>query len=233
MKANRPAANQRTRNPSSQILQEVITVVKVAAPCLSLGASGSLGGALVFSSWKGRSYVRELVKPSNPRSGGQVGVRAMFKGLSQNWAALTAGNKATWEERADSAVISPFNAFMGYNQARWRNFLGVTQEDPATAAGTNAVWGAATAVAGVRQITITKAITTANDAWLLGIHRELTTAQPNTFANCIAVFLAASIATFTYVDTPLAADEYFYNFSVFTDEGLRELEDDEVNATVV
>ncbi len=207
-------------------------MVKVAAPCLSLGASGSIAGSLVFATWKGRAYVRQLVKPSNPRSGGQVGVRAMFKGLSQKWAALTAGNKATWEDRADDKVISPFNAYMGYNQARWRNFLGATKEDPATAVGTNAVWAVGSATAGVRQITLSKAITTANDGWLLGIHRELTTGQPNTFDNCIAVILAASIATFTYVDTPLAPDQYFYNWSVFTDDGLRELEDDEVDDTV-
>lgn len=208
-------------------------MVKLAAPCLSLGASGSLGGALVFSTWKGRPYVRELVKPANPRSGGQVGVRSMFKCLSQIWASLTAGNQATWEDRAADKVISPFNAFVGYNMARWRNFLGVTKEDPATAAGTNAVWAAGSATAGVRQITISKAITTANDAWLLAIHRELVTAQPNTFANCVAVILAASIATFTWVDTPLAPDDYFYNFSAITNEGLRELEDDEVTDTVV
>jgi len=208
-------------------------MVKVAAPMLSLGASGSIAGAITFSTWKGRPYARELVKPANPRSGGQVGVRAMFKALSQVWADLTDGNKATWENRADDKVVSPFNAFIGYNMARWRNFLGVTKEDPATAAGTNAVWAAAGAVAGVRQITLTLEITTANDAWLLGIHRELTTGQPNTFANCIAVIPAGPIAVYTYVDTPLEPDEYFYNWSVFTDEGLRELEDDEVSDTVV
>lgn len=208
-------------------------MVKVTAPALSLGASGSIGGAMVFSTWKGRPYVRELVKPSNPQSGSQVGVRAMFKGLAQNWAALTTANKATWQTRADDAIVSTFNAYMSYNQKRWRNFLGPTKEDPATAAGTNAVWAAATATAGVRQITVSKAITTANDAWLLGIHRELSTGQANTFSNCIAIILAASVATFTYVDTPLVPDQYFYNFSVFTDEGLREFEDDEVNATVV
>lgn len=208
-------------------------MVKVAAPALSLSASGSIGGVMVFSSWKGRPYVRELVKPANPKSGSQVGVRAMFKGLAQNWAALTTANKATWDDRADDAIVSNFNAFMSYNQKRWRNFLGPTKEDPATATGTNATWAAATATAGVRQITIAKAITVAADGWLLGIHRELSTGQANTFSNCIAIILAASVATFSYVDTPLDPDQYFYNFSVFTDDGLREFEDDEVNATVV
>ncbi len=207
-------------------------MVKVYGPAMSLAASGSLANTITFSSWKGRAYVRERVVPANPRSGGQVGMRAMFKYLAQVWDGLTDGNKATWETRAADAVISPFNAFMSYNQKRWRNFLGITKEDPALAAGTNAVWAIGSATAGVRQITLSKAITTANDGWALGIHRELTTGQPNTFANCIAVITAASIATFTYVDTPLAPDQYFYNWSVFTAEGLRELEDDEVDDTV-
>ena len=208
-------------------------MVKVNAPAMSLDASGSLGGAITFSKWKGRNYVRQLVRPSNPRSGGQVGVRAMFKFLSQIWAGLAPADKTSWEDRADDKVISPFNAFMGYNQFRWRNFLGFSFVDPATAAGTQGVWGLGSAVAGVRQITISKAITTVNDGAALGIHRALLTAFNISFANCIAVIPAASIDTFTYVDTPLVPDEYFYNFSVFTDEGLRALEDDEVNATVL
>lgn len=208
-------------------------MVKLVAPMFSLGASGSIGKAVTFATWKGIPYARELVKPANPQSGGQIGMRAMFKFLSQIWASLSAANQATWEDRAAQGGYSPFNAFVSYNMKRWRNFLGLAIEDPATAAGTNAVWAGASATAGVRQITISKAITTVNDGFALGIHRELTTGQANTFANCIAIITAAAIATFTFVDTPLDPDEYFYNFSAFTDEGLRELEDDEVSDTVV
>lgn len=188
---------------------------------------------MVYSTWKGRPYVRELVRPANPKSGGQVGVRAMFKFLAQNWAGLSAANKATWEDRADDSVISPFNAFMAYNQSRWRNFLGITKEDPATAAGTLATWAVGSATAGVRQITISKAITVVADGFALGIHRSDATGFTPAFSNCIAVILAASVATFEYVDTPLDPGTYYYNFSDFTDEGLRALEDDEVSDTVV
>jgi len=208
-------------------------MVKLVAPMFSLGASGSIGKAVTFASWKGIPYARELVIPANPRAGGQVGMRAMFKWLSQIWANLSAANQATWETRAAQGNYSPFNAFMSYNMSRWRNFLGISIEDPATAAGTNAVFAAASATAGVRQITVSKAITTLNDGQALGIHRALVTGFSVSFANCIAVITAASVATFTYVDTPLDPDQYFYNFSAFTDEGLRELEDDEVNDTVV
>lgn len=207
-------------------------MVKVQAPALSLDASGSLANAIVFSKWKGRNYVRERVIPANPRSGGQVGIRAMFKFLTQDWTNLTAGNQATWEGRADDMVVSPFNAFLSYNMTRWRNFLGPSQEDPATATGTPATWGAASATAGVRQITISKAITVVADNWALGIHRATSTGFTIAFSNLVAVIRAASVATFSWVDSPLAAGTYYYNFSEMTDDGLRQLEDDEVTATV-
>lgn len=42
------------------------------APLFSLGASGKLGGALVYFSWKGLNVVREYVIPANPRTSGQT-----------------------------------------------------------------------------------------------------------------------------------------------------------------
>ncbi len=47
-------------------------MAKLKAPLMSLGASGKLGGALVFFGWKGLDVVREYVIPSNPRTSGQV-----------------------------------------------------------------------------------------------------------------------------------------------------------------
>ena len=44
-------------------------MVKLGGPALSLDASGTVGGILTFSKWKGRPYVRTRVIPSNPKSG--------------------------------------------------------------------------------------------------------------------------------------------------------------------
>lgn len=199
---------------------------------MSLDASGKLASALVFSKWKGRNYVRQLVTPANPKSGGQVGVRSGFKFLSQAWAALTAGNKATWENRADVKIVSPFNAFMGYNQARYRNFLGLTKEDPALAAGTVGVLANEAATAGVRSITIDVDVATLNDNWAIAIYRGLTTGFNSAYDNCVQIILAASAASFVWVDSPLVPDQYFYTFRAITDEGLLGAETVEVNATV-
>ena len=99
----------------------------VTAPLLSMDASGAVGGAIVFSKWKGRNYARALVTPSNPKSGGQVGVRAMFKFLSQEWKNLSAGDQATWEAIAEAASFLPFNAYQQNGLLRNRNFLAPAQ----------------------------------------------------------------------------------------------------------
>lgn len=49
---------------------------KVTGPLLSLDARGKIGGAIVFSGWKGIQTVRQLVTPSNPRTTGQMESRS-------------------------------------------------------------------------------------------------------------------------------------------------------------
>lgn len=49
------------------------------APLMSLGASGALGNALVFMSWKGLNDVRSYVIPTNPKSAKQTTQRGYLK----------------------------------------------------------------------------------------------------------------------------------------------------------
>ena len=207
-------------------------MVLVQAPAMSLEASGSLGGALVFSKWKGRPYVRTLVKPANPRSGGQVGVRSMFAFLAQDWANLSAADQATWETRADQQIVSPFNAFMGFNQKRYRNFLAPSTADPPATADVQPVVGVTTAVAGVRSITVTIPITTANTGWGVLVYRALTTAFATAFDNLVWAGPLDGTNDITFVDSPLVPDTYYYNFRAFTEDGQLDTEDGEINATV-
>jgi len=207
-------------------------MVRVQAPVLSLQASGSLAGALVYSKWKGRPYVRTLVTPANPKSGGQVGMRSMLKFLAQNWATVIAGSQATWETRADQKVISPFNAYVGFNQFRWRDFLAPSSLDPPATGDTPAVIGATGAVAGVRSITITAPITTANDGWGVALFRSITSSFTTAFDNMIGVGLIVGTADVVFVDSPLDPDTYYYNFREFTLDGQLAAEDGEINATV-
>ncbi len=207
-------------------------MVKVQAPALSLEASGSLAGALVFSKWKGRAYVRTLVKPSNPKSGGQVGMRSMFKFLAQNWAALSAGDKATWEDRGDQLIASPFNGYMSYNQFRWRDFLAPSSIDPAATSDTAPTEGTLAAVAGVRSITVTQPITTAADGWGIAFFRGLVTGFDSAFDSLVGVGLVVATDDVLLVDSPLVPDEYFYNIRSITKDGQLGSQSAEVNATV-
>lgn len=207
-------------------------MVRVQAPALSLEASGSLGGALVFAKWKGRAYIRTLVTPANPRSGGQVGMRAMLKFLSQDWSNVSAANQATWETRADQQTISPFNAFIGYNQFRWRDFLAPTQHDPEDTADTAAVLGALSASAGVRSITVTQAVTTANDGWGILFFRSPTGTFDTAFDNLKAVKPVDGTNDVIFVDSPLDAGTYYYDTRECTEDGQLSAETGEVNATV-
>lgn len=199
---------------------------------MSLGASGSVGDALVFSTWKGRPYVRKLVKPANPRSGGQVGMRSMFKFLAQDWATITPLFRATWEDRADQDVVSTFNAYMKYNQNRWRDFLAPSVSFPAGQILTPSTIGTTTAVAGVRSITLTIPITTEADGRGVMVFRSLSTGFTTAFDNLVSIGPIDGINDIVRVDTPLVPDEYFYNFRGFTFDGILDVEDGEISATV-
>lgn len=63
-------------------------MAKTTGPLMSLDASGSFGGTLVFSKWKGRGYVRQLVTPANPHAAGQETARNSIRtaGSAQKWA---------------------------------------------------------------------------------------------------------------------------------------------------
>lgn len=207
--------------------------MKVVAPGFALDASGKLGGAIVASKWKGRQYFRGLVRPSNPKSGGQTGVRAMFKFLAQQWAGLTAPQKATWDTIGEQIVASPFNGYMKVNQTRWRNFLAPGKNEPVPGTGTQATFTGLVATGGVRQITIaSNGAGTIADGWGIALFRSVTETFDSAFANCIAVVAMNATAEFSYVDTPLEPGQYFYTGRLFTIDGNLGAEEADVNALV-
>lgn len=208
-------------------------MVKVTAPGMSLDASGTLAGALVYSKWKGRNYIRQHVIPRNPRSGGQVGVRAMFKFLAQIWDGLSDANKATWEDRADDLVASPFNGFMSYNQRRWRDFDTPSAEDPATMTGTAPTGPTGVATPNVRSMSL--AITDGANPpdWGYAIFRSLTGVFTLNWDKCIAVVPWDSDGVTEYIDSPLEPDTYYYNAIGFLLTGLEGADGTEFDGEIV
>ncbi len=206
-------------------------MVKVNAPAMSLDASGSLAGTMVFSKWKGRNYVRQLVRPANPKLPKQVSVRAMFKFLSQQWKPnISAVHQATWDKRADAAIVSPFNAYMGHNQTRWRGMLAPGMADPVDETGTLPTVTAFTATGGIRMVTLDWTVNPHANGWGILIFRSTDDGFTPTFDNLIAVGLANATDSFTFIDTPLIADTYYYNLRTFSLHGNQSGNWGEVNA---
>lgn len=208
-------------------------MVKLTAPMMSLGASGSLGSSIVFSKWKGRAYARQLVVPSNPKSGLQTGFRAMFAFLSQEWNGLASGSKATFETLADQLVASPFNAYMRINQKRWRNYTPPTQQVPATESNTPPTWTDLPDVtAGVDSILMEWTVNSVEDGWGMVIFRDLTTGFTPSIANVVKVVDISAGGAGSWLDSPLVPDEYFYDCRPFTNDGLFGALTGEVSDTV-
>lgn len=189
----------------------------VTAPLLSLDARGKFAGALVYSNWKGRPTVRQLVTPANPKSAGQVSTRAMFRFLAQNWANLSAANKATWEAGAASLSVSPFNYYVGFNMDRWTQFT-FPFDTPTSVPGTVPVMGVGTLTGAVRQYTLSQVITTANDISGIVIVESLTTitTPAKTMVVSIDDYLASPVVV---VLTPRAPATYHVRVAGFTRGG--------------
>jgi hypothetical protein len=195
-------------------------MARTTGPLMSLDASGSVANTIVFSRWKGRSYVRQLVTPSNPRSDLQVSTRAMMRFLSQAWGLdVDPAEQATWAALATSDAISNFNAYTRENLRRWTQFTAPGQANPVGATGTVPTFTTAPdATGGVRQATITWDVNALNDGWGLLIFRSLTNAFTPARDNLIGVGTFGTDPG-TFIDTPLEPDTYYYNFRSFTDDG--------------
>lgn len=94
-------------------------MAKVTGPLMSMDARGGFAGAIVFSAWKGRNTVRQLVTPANPKSQAQEDARNAIRvlGAGQRWANLTAEilNGETLTDKARLQAVAPSGqAWNGY-----------------------------------------------------------------------------------------------------------------------
>jgi hypothetical protein len=194
-------------------------MAKTTGPLFSLEASGTVADTLTYSRWKGRPYVRQRVIPSNPKSVLQVSVRGMMTYLSQAWAALSANNKATWQDAADAITASTFNAYVRENMRRWSNFEAPGQASPIGSTGGTAGDIAAALTGGVGQVTIDVTGSTDADIWGVGIFRGATGFTPARDNFIGVVPYLTSVGSASFVDSPLTPDTYFYNFRPFSDDG--------------
>lgn len=88
-------------------------MAKPTAPLLSFGASGTLAKTMVYSSWKGRPYVRRHVIPANPQSTAQTLTRNAFASANSIWKILGPLGRSPWDRFATGQVLTGRNAMMG------------------------------------------------------------------------------------------------------------------------
>ena len=207
-------------------------MVKVLGPMMSFSASGTIGNIATFSSWKGRPYVRQRVVPSNPKSALQVSTRAILRFLSQAWIDVGSTPQGSWDDLAAAAQISPFNAFIGRNGSRFREFQAPSQTYPAAETGTPAVATFDSATGGPSYADLAMTITTLNDVWGVMLFRSLTGTFTPSRANCIAVIPVDDTGALVYTDSNLAAGDYYYDAKFFSKEGLLDADEGEMMATV-
>lgn len=106
-------------------------MARVKAPLFSLGASGTIGKAIVYANWKGRDYCREYQIPANPQTATQVNVRTAWDILVTKWQSFTAPNKAIWDTFAEQFQMSGFNQMMKRGMDTYVSQLG-TSTTPAS-----------------------------------------------------------------------------------------------------
>lgn len=194
-------------------------MVKLAGPALSLDASGTIGGLLTFSKWKGRPYVRTRVIPHNPKSAAQIGIRSMMKFLAQVWAGLSDGNKATWELAADARKVSPFNAFVAANQGFWRDFLPPGKIQTLLRVTPAALIASSTAAASGRYIALELVNGVAAGQWANVVFIATSTGFTPNWNNAQKVVPLASGATGNFLIGPLANDDYYLRYASFSNDG--------------
>lgn len=92
-------------------------MAKLVGPLMSIDASGSLYKTLVFSKWKGSNYARLHVKPYNPKSAAQIGIRDTVSAgvfYFTRGSYVSAEDKALWNTYAEGTNMSGINRFMKF-----------------------------------------------------------------------------------------------------------------------
>lgn len=196
-------------------------MAKLKGPALSIAASGKLGGAIVYSNWKGRSYAKQLRIPENPKTAKQFGARSMLRFLSMKFATLSTAQITTWHTLAGDARVSHYNAFSSFNLTRWHNYLMPTKGYPPNegAPAGQIVFAIATPIRRGIEITVQRG--DPGQAWGITLHRGHLSGFTKSNANCTRVlhWPWTGASEITYYDGPLEPDTYYYKFGSFSESG--------------
>lgn len=88
----------------------------LVGPLFSLEARGTIAGILTYSRSKGMDMVRANLHHMDANTVNQQTIRSYFLNATDAWAALTSGNKTSWDTWASNQgnpAVSGYNAFIG------------------------------------------------------------------------------------------------------------------------
>jgi len=191
--------------------KEASTMASTKAPLFGLDASGTIGKAITFSKWRGRTYVRKHAIPANPKSGLQVGMRAAMKFITQAWAGFAAGIQDDWATLAAPDNITYLNAAVRDCQRRTRMNLSLRRSPDDVAGTTPSAPTLDSVTAQPKSLVIDWTVGGDAPELCWRIHRSLTGVFTRDVSNLIAI---VSAATFQYTDINLTTGtEYFYEIS--------------------
>jgi len=194
-------------------------MVRVQGPMFSFGASGTIGNAAVFSTWKGRHYVRERIIPSNPRSAAQHGMRSMLRFLSKAWANIDSAKQDTWGDLADAQAVSKFNAYVQWNQRNWRNGLTPIQGYPPTWEKDAAPITSTIATASGRDILVAIELGAAADQWGVIIFVSQTQGFSPNWNNARYIAAQDQNTTVNHTFGPFDPGTYYLRYWTFSTDG--------------
>lgn len=194
-------------------------MVKLKGAGLAAEAAGSIAKTLTFSKSKGRAYAKLWAAPKNPKSSLQTSNRVITAFCSHAWKDLSAAQKATWNDRAAAANISPFNALQSHGLTRWTRFLYPAVELPDDETGhlpAISTWIPTVISRGIRHYIYS--VDTADGSGF-PIHRNAAPGLPATYGNLKHIQPCLTGNAWYWNDHPLPPGTYYYLLTRITKRG--------------
>lgn len=194
-------------------------MVKLTGPGLAKQAGGTLAGQLVFSSWKGRAYVKTKSTPTQPRTDPQMAMRNMLTFLSQEWANLTQPQQDAWDAVPVTEPIPAFNKYQKVNLQRYRSFLAPSIIYPITETGTSPAEANWTVTCLGDHARINVQIAAPNDGWGVAFYRKVGWGPAFKWSDVLHVQHLCGYCWHHWDFYPDESATYVFGFHTFTTDG--------------
>jgi len=185
-------------------------MVKLTAPLHSQRASGVLGNAIQFGSWKGRSIVGKKRHPKQPMTRSQRSARIFMGGIAKLWKGLSQVQKDSWIAHPSAASTSPYHAYLKENSIRYQKLPNTRYNIAPAHAAPTAVWPATedtlsayfvnwTQTGLSKSARLTFDVNSIKDNWLATFHYADNVADYMRYDNLSAIMLVETIGSYEIV----------------------------------